>query len=122
VRKINEAYQYDIADLNAVLDHVRRKGYVLSSLRTIDLNLREFENLTISNEFQELTKIARIEDWGEYVFPVEFYELKLVKPDFDIYERPDRYFLQQLYSKQAEIEAQRIDEPGIGSATSEQEI
>jgi hypothetical protein len=86
------------------------------------LNLREFENLTISNEFQELAKIARIEDWGKYVFPVEFYELKLVKPDYDIHERPDRYFLQQLYSKRAEIEAQRIDEPDIGSATSEQKL
>lgn len=125
VRKINEAYQYDIADLNTVLDHVRRKGYILSSLRTIDLNLREFENLTISNEFQELTKIARIEDWGEYVFPVEFYELKLIKPDYDLHERPDRYHLQQLqqlYSKQAEIDDRQIDEPSIGSATSEQEL
>jgi hypothetical protein len=103
VRKINGAYQYDIADLNAVLDHIRRRGYILSSLRTIDLNLSEFENLSISNEFQELTGIARIDNWEEYVFPVEFFELKCIKPDFDIYRRLDRYYLQNLSCRQAGI-------------------
>lgn len=107
VLKINEAYRYDIADLNAVLDAVRRKGYVLTSLKTIDLNLSDFENLSISNEFQELTGIARIENWEEYVFPVEFFELKCVKPVYDIHERPDRYFLQTLYYRQAQHEQAR---------------
>lgn len=105
VLKINEAYRYDIADLNAVLTAVRRKGYILTSLKTIDLNLSDFENLSISNEFQELTGIARIENWAEYVFPVEFFELKCIKPDYDIHERPDRYFLQNLYYRQAQAGA-----------------
>ena len=102
--KINEAYRYDIADLNTLLDHIRRKGYILTSLKTIDLNLADFENLSISNDFQELTGIARIDNWSEYVFPVDFFELKCLKPGYDLNERPDRYFLQNLYYKQSQTE------------------
>lgn len=98
--KINEAYRYDIADLNTILDYVRRRGYILTSLTTIDLKLSDFEDLSISNEFQELTGIARIENWDEYIFPIEFFELKCMKPDYDIHQRLDRYFLQSLYHKQ----------------------
>jgi len=64
------------------------------------LQLSEFENLSLSNEFQELTGIACIDNWEEYIFPVEFFELKCLKPDYDIDQRLDRYFLQHLYYKQ----------------------
>jgi len=104
VQKINSAYRYDITDLNTFLDNIRRKGYILASLKTIDLNLTDFENLSISNDFQELTGIARIDDWSEYVFPVDFFELKCLKPGYDLNNRPDRYFLQNLYYEQAEKE------------------
>jgi hypothetical protein len=63
-------------------------------LKAVDLDLSEFENLAISNEFQELTGIALIDDWDDYVFPVDFFELRCIKPDFDLADRPDRHFLQ----------------------------
>jgi ubiquinone/menaquinone biosynthesis C-methylase UbiE len=100
IRKINAAYCYDVADLNAVLDQVRAQGYILASLKTIDLDLEQFEDLAISNEFQELTGIALIENWGEYIFPVDFFELKCIKPEFNLEERLDRHFLQQRYHLQ----------------------
>jgi len=53
-----------------------------------------------------LTGIARIDNWAEYVFPVDFFELKLIKPSFDLNQRPDRYFLQNLYHQQAEAKEQ----------------
>jgi SAM-dependent methyltransferase len=99
IRKINEAYHYDVADLNTVLDDLRRKGFILVSLKTIDLELEQFEDLAISNEFQELTGLARIENWNEYVFPVDFFEVKCVKPEFSLDERLDRYFLQNRYHR-----------------------
>jgi SAM-dependent methyltransferase len=95
IRKINQAYQYDVGDLNAVLDQVRGQGYILASLKTIDLNLEDFEDLAVSNVFQELTGIALIENFGTYVFPVDFFEMRCVKPEFNLEERLDRYFLQQ---------------------------
>jgi hypothetical protein len=94
VRKINEAYHYDVSDLNEVLDMVRSRGFILAFLKAVDLDLSEFENLAISNEFQELTGIALIDDWDDYVFPVDFFELRCIKPDFDLADRPDRHFLQ----------------------------
>ena len=99
ITRINEAYHYDVADLNTVLDNLRAKGFILVSLKTIDFNLEQFEDLAISNKFQELTGLARIENWEDYVFPVEFFELKCVKPEFSLDERLDRYFLQHLYHK-----------------------
>ena len=94
IHKINEAYQYEVSDLNAILDILRSRGYILSSLKSVDLDLAAFENLAISNDFQELTGIALIDNWEDYVFPVDFFELHCVKPDFNLFERPDRHFLQ----------------------------
>jgi len=102
IDNINQAYRYNVADLNTILDHVRKKGYILSSVKTIDIPLEEFENLTISNEFQELTGINKIENLRDYVFPVDFFELKLIKPAMDIFSGNSRYFLQNLYFMQVE--------------------
>ncbi len=102
INNINQAYRYNVADLNTILDFVRRKGFILSSLKTIDIPLEEFENLTISNEFQELTGINKIENLRDYVFPVDFFELKLMKPTIDIFSGNSRYFLQNLYFMQVE--------------------
>jgi ubiquinone/menaquinone biosynthesis C-methylase UbiE len=100
IEKINSAYHYQIADLYEVLGHVRRMGFILASLKTVDLTLDKFENLTISNDFQELTGIARIDDWATYIFPVEFYEMKCIKPSYAIGSGSSRYFLQNLYHMQ----------------------
>ncbi len=96
ITKINEAYRYNIADLYEVLHHLRKEGWILSKFKTIDLPLGEFENLTISNEFQELTGIAQIESWDDYVFPVDFFEVFCIKPEFDLSNGLDKYFLQNL--------------------------
>lgn len=96
IKKINEAYRYNIADLYEVLGHLRKQGWILSKFKTIDLPLGEFENLTISNEFQELTGIAQIESWDDYVFPVDFFEVFCIKPEFDLSNGLDKYFLQNL--------------------------
>lgn len=100
IKNINSAYHYNVPDLNQILDHVRKKGYILSSLKTIDIPLEEFENLTISNDFQELTGINKIENLREYVFPVDFFELKLIKPTIDLASGNSRYFLQNMYFMQ----------------------
>ncbi|MFM1874509.1 MAG: hypothetical protein RL266_246 [Bacteroidota bacterium] len=96
IKKINEAYRYNIAGLYEVLHHLRKQGWILSKFKTIDLPLGEFENLTISNEFQELTGIAQIESWDDYVFPVDFFEVFCIKPEFDLSNGLDKYFLQNL--------------------------
>jgi ubiquinone/menaquinone biosynthesis C-methylase UbiE len=96
IQKINEAYRYNVADLNFILDHARRKGFIVAAVKTIDLKMDEFENLMISNEFQELTGIAKIENWEDYVFPIDFFELFLYKPQFDLQYGLDKYFLQNL--------------------------
>jgi ubiquinone/menaquinone biosynthesis C-methylase UbiE len=97
VKKINAAYCYNIPDLYEFLALLRRQGFILLALKTVDLKLEEFENLTISNDFQELTGIGRIENWKEYIFPVDFFEVKCSKPVHDIRAGNSRYFLQNLY-------------------------
>jgi len=102
IGNINNAYHYNVPDLNAVLDHLRKKGFILSSLKTIDIPLQDFENLTVSNDFQELTGINKIENLREYVFPVDFFELSCMKPSYDIASGNSRYFLQNIYFMQIE--------------------
>jgi cyclopropane fatty-acyl-phospholipid synthase-like methyltransferase len=108
IKKINEAYRYNIADLYEVLRHIRKQGWIVSKIKTIDLPLGDFENLTISNDFQELTGIAKIENWEDYIFPIDFFELHLIKPQFNLENGLDKYFLQnlmymQIYGKNQEM-------------------
>lgn len=100
VKNINDAYRYNIADLYEILKFVRKKGYILSSVKTIDLPLEDFENLTISNDFQELTGINKIENLQEYVFPVDFFEITCIKPWNALEYGNSRYFLQNLFYMQ----------------------
>jgi ubiquinone/menaquinone biosynthesis C-methylase UbiE len=100
VKNINDAYRYNIADLYEVLKFIRKKGYILSSVKTIDLPLEDFENLTISNDFQDLTGINKIENLQEYVFPVDFFEITCIKPWNALEYGNSRYFLQNLFYMQ----------------------
>jgi SAM-dependent methyltransferase len=100
IDKINKAYYYDVADLNEFVDLVRKIGYVIVFIKTIDIPLEDFENLSISNEFQELTGIAKIDNWEKYIFPIDFFEVKLYKPEYDIEKGKHRYFLQNVYQIQ----------------------
>jgi ubiquinone/menaquinone biosynthesis C-methylase UbiE len=102
IQNINNAYHYNVPDLNQILDYVRQKGYILSTLKTIDIPLEEFENLTISNDFQELTGINKIDNLRDYVFPVDFFELILIKPSIDLNTGNSRYFMQNMYLLQME--------------------
>ncbi|MGZ5247640.1 MAG: class I SAM-dependent methyltransferase [Flavitalea sp.] len=100
LEKINEAYKYKVADLYEVLSWLRRKGFILSYLKTVDIALEDFENLSISNEFQDLTGINRIDSLQDYIFPVDFFEIACIKPWYNPTAGNSRYFLQNLYHLQ----------------------
>lgn len=93
INEINKAYQYNIADLHEVLRTVRRLNFILLSLKTPEVKTEQFEHLTISNDFQNLFDIAKIITWEDYVFPIDFYELKVMKPLFDVTKEKHLYFL-----------------------------
>ena len=100
IQKINKAYYYDVTDLSTFVDLVREIGFVIVFIKTIDIPLDDFENLSISNEFQELTGIAKIDNWDKYIFPIDFFEVKLYKPEYDVEKGKHRYFLQNIYQIQ----------------------
>ena len=100
VKKINDAYHYNIMKLESILTSLRQIGFIISFVKTIDIPLDKFENLTISNDFQELTGIGKIDNWDSYIFPVDFFEILCIKPEYDIEKGNKRYFLQNLYQMQ----------------------
>ena len=108
VQKINEGYKYNIADLYEVLKHLRSKGWIIRFIKTIDFKLEDFESLAISNVFQEITGIAKINDWSNYVFPVEFFEIKCMKPIHGLQYGKGKDFLQNLYY--TKIEGRVVEE------------
>jgi SAM-dependent methyltransferase len=93
VSEINKAYRYNVADLNKILSAIRRLNYILIFVKTPEIRTGEFEHLTISNDFQELFDIAKIISWDNYIFPIDFYEIKAMKPPFDITQQKHLYFL-----------------------------
>jgi ubiquinone/menaquinone biosynthesis C-methylase UbiE len=93
VDAINQGYCYNVADLNEVLSTMRRLNFILLFVKTPEVKIGEFEHLTISNDFQELFDIAKIISWEDYIFPIDFYEIKVMKPPFDMNLQKHLYFL-----------------------------
>ena len=103
VAEIDRAYCYHVADLHEVLATLRRLNFIVLFVKTPDVKVGEFEHLTISNNFQELFDIAKIISWENYIFPVDFYEIKAMKPPFDISQQKHLYFLNRPEVVEAEI-------------------
>ncbi len=93
VAEINKAYCYNVPDFYEVMRSIRRLNFILLFAKTPEVKVGEFEHLTISNNFQELFDIAKIITWDDYVFPIDFYEIKVMKPPFDMNEQKHLYFL-----------------------------
>ena len=93
VAEIDRAYSYHVGDLTEVLRAIRKLNFILLFVKTPEVKTEEFEHLTISNDFQNLFDIAKIISWEDYVFPIDFYEIKVMKPPFDINKEKHLYFL-----------------------------
>ena len=48
---IEIGYEYDIANLSSVLDKIRSKGFILNFVKVPEVDLSQFEQLAISNDF-----------------------------------------------------------------------
>ncbi len=93
INEINKAYCYHVADLHEVLAAMRKLNFILLFVKTPEVKVGEFEHLTISNDFQNLFDIAKIISWEDYIFPIDFYEIKVMKPPFDMSKEKHLYFL-----------------------------
>lgn len=93
---INLAYKYHIGSLYETLSILRRKGFIIKFIKTPEVLLDEFEHLTISNEFQNLFDIGKIDSWDDYVFPIDFFEILAEKPIIPNDEERHLYFLNKL--------------------------
>lgn len=96
---INKAYQYQIADLNELLTVLRCEGLILRCVGVPEVEQHEFEQLTISNDFQNLFNIGKIDSWEDYVFPIDFYEIIAEKPLVDVNKELHLYVLNK-YNEQ----------------------
>jgi len=91
--QINVAYEYQIADLHEVVSAMRQKGFLIEFIRPPQVERDKFESLTISNDFQNLFNIGKIESWDDYVFPIDFYEILAEKPVHNTVEDMHLYFM-----------------------------
>ncbi|MCW5906343.1 MAG: class I SAM-dependent methyltransferase [Chitinophagales bacterium] len=80
--QINEGYAYEVGDIHQVFSAIRRQGFILNFIRPPQVDLSQFEHLSISNEFQNLFNVSKIDSWDGYVFPIDFYEILAEKPPF----------------------------------------
>ena len=72
---------------------LRKRGFLIEFVRPPQVERDKFEHLTISNDFQNLFDIGKIDSWDDYVFPIDFYEILAEKPAFDSHEQMYLYFM-----------------------------
>ena len=98
--QINRAYEYQIADFHEVVSALRAKGFLIEFVRPPQVERDKFEHLTISNDFQNLFNIGKIQSWDDYVFPIDFYEILAEKPRFNTADEIHLYFMNRLSAGQ----------------------
>ncbi|MFN8321362.1 MAG: class I SAM-dependent methyltransferase [Chitinophagales bacterium] len=91
--QINQAYEYQVGDLNDVLSTIRKQGFIVNFIRPPQVDTGLFEHLTISNDFQNLFNIGKIDSWEDYVFPIDFFEILVEKPLHNIEDQKHLYFM-----------------------------
>lgn len=91
--QINAVYEYQIGDLSKVVSAIRQQGFILNFIRPPQVDLSLFEHLTISNDFQNLFNIGKIDSWDDYVFPIDFFEILAEKPLHNTEEQKHLYFM-----------------------------
>ena len=91
--QIDDAYEYRIANLGDVLAYIRKKGFILHFVKIPEVSLSDFEKLTISNDFQNLFDVGKIDSWDDYVFPIDFYEILAEKPQMENTQDMHLYFM-----------------------------
>lgn len=91
--QINAAYEYQIGDLYDVVSAIRKQGFIISFIRPPQVDLSSFEHLTISNDFQNLFNIGKIDSWDDYIFPIDFFEILAEKPTFSLEEQKHLYHM-----------------------------
>lgn len=82
--QINAAYAYEVGNIHEVFSAIRKQGFLLNFIRPPQVDLTLFEHLSISNEFQNLFNIGKIDSWDGYVFPIDFFEILAEKPAFNV--------------------------------------
>ncbi len=90
---INEAYKYHIGSLYETLSILRKKGYIIHYIKIPEVAEEDFEHLSISNDFQNLFNIGKIDSWEDYVFPIDFFEILAEKPKFSNEIERHLYFM-----------------------------
>jgi ubiquinone/menaquinone biosynthesis C-methylase UbiE len=90
---IDKAYFYNIEELNPIISKIRSKGFVLTFIKVPEISTSDFEHLSISNDFQNLFNIGKIDSWDEYIFPIDFYEILAVKPRANNLENMHLYYM-----------------------------
>ena len=91
--QINAAYEYQISDLNEIVSTIRKQGFIINFIRPPQVEMSLFEHLSISNDFQNLFNIGKIESWDDYIFPIDFFEILVEKPPFNTEEQKHLYFM-----------------------------
>ena len=99
ISSINASYCYEVSELTSVLHTARQLGYILQFVKAFDISPDQFEDLSISNHFQDLTGVNRTEDWKSYVFPVDFIEIRMYKPIYSSEIEKDKHYLQKILRK-----------------------
>jgi cyclopropane fatty-acyl-phospholipid synthase-like methyltransferase len=91
--QINAAYEYQISNLNEIVSVIRKQGFIIKFIRPPQVEMSLFEHLCISNEFQNLFNIGKIESWDDYIFPIDFFEILVEKPPFNAEVQKHLYFM-----------------------------
>lgn len=83
IHTINTGYRFNVGDLHDVLSRIRRLGFVIEHMGVPKVKGEQLDAFEVSTRFQDLTGIGLDPSDEEWVFPVDYLELRCRKPGFD---------------------------------------
>jgi len=93
IHTINTAYKFNVGDLHPVISKIRRLNFILEFIKLPEIDYSQLDAFKVSSYFQEITQIGLDTSKPDWVFPVDYLEIRCRKPHFDPHQNRDIYYL-----------------------------
>jgi SAM-dependent methyltransferase len=93
VNTINSSYKFNIGNLHTVISKIRRLYFILEFIKIPEIDYSQLDRFAVSTSFQDITKIGLDPSHEDWVFPVDYLEIRCRKPDFDFKKNRELYYL-----------------------------
>jgi ubiquinone/menaquinone biosynthesis C-methylase UbiE len=93
VYTVNSQYEFNIGSLYPVLSKLRRLNFILDFIKVPEIDYTQMDRFQVSQNFQIMTQIGLDPSPEDFVFPVDYLEIRCSKPKYDVTKNREIHYM-----------------------------